>query len=112
MLSKGAVVATGHDLQLPSAFHAGANRIAVKVTDARDGWPVHRSLDVMAITLPVAVALLSSKKNKALSRRRVASCVFDPKRPYEVYPEQSVIGEKDACGAGMMANMTKPPNHL
>jgi len=105
MFSNGAVVATGHDLKLPSALHACANRIAVKVTDARDGRPFHQSVGIMAITLPLAIASLSSKKKKTMhNRHRAASWVFDPKSCYEVHSAERVIREKNACGVGMMAN--------
>eukprot|EP00442_Polarella_glacialis_P025036 CAMPEP_0115111738 /NCGR_PEP_ID=MMETSP0227-20121206/40225_1 /TAXON_ID=89957 /ORGANISM="Polarella glacialis, Strain CCMP 1383" /LENGTH=1764 /DNA_ID=CAMNT_0002511175 /DNA_START=62 /DNA_END=5358 /DNA_ORIENTATION=+ len=44
--------------------------------------------------------------------RRTAATVAKKARPgYPVYPVENVVGEKDACGVGMVANMTKPPSH-
>eukprot|EP00442_Polarella_glacialis_P025026 CAMPEP_0115070112 /NCGR_PEP_ID=MMETSP0227-20121206/12932_1 /TAXON_ID=89957 /ORGANISM="Polarella glacialis, Strain CCMP 1383" /LENGTH=1705 /DNA_ID=CAMNT_0002456589 /DNA_START=111 /DNA_END=5228 /DNA_ORIENTATION=- len=44
--------------------------------------------------------------------RRSAATIAKKARPsYPVYPVENVVGEKDACGVGMVANMEKPPSH-
>mmetsp|Transcript_49864 Transcript_49864/g.116540 ORF Transcript_49864/g.116540 Transcript_49864/m.116540 type:complete len:1693 (-) Transcript_49864:120-5198(-) len=47
--------------------------------------------------------------NSRRHRRRRAK--LQAKGKYDVYPAENVLGEKDACGVGMMANMEKPPSH-
>ena len=61
-----------------------------------------------ATSAVVSRAALRRKRRRGLP---TALRVFDAQRRYEVYPEERVVGEKDACGVGMMANMQKPPSH-
>eukprot|EP00930_Biecheleria_cincta_P021586 TRINITY_DN15957_c0_g1_i1.p1 TRINITY_DN15957_c0_g1~~TRINITY_DN15957_c0_g1_i1.p1 ORF type:complete len:1716 (-),score=368.55 TRINITY_DN15957_c0_g1_i1:367-5295(-) len=43
--------------------------------------------------------------------RRTAKALAKKASKWDVYPAEKVTGEKDACGVGMIANMSKPANH-
>jgi len=62
-----------------------------------------------ALAMGAAGGLVLAGNRRA--RRTAKALAKKVQGRHEVYPEAKVIGEKDACGVGMIANMDKPASH-
>jgi len=81
----------------PELVGAGAAADAAAAGVAHRGW---------SLAAAGGAALLAAGRGARRVRKALRKA-----RKYDVYPVENVLGEKDACGVGMIANLEKPPSH-
>jgi len=89
-----------------SYVESGSTPKARLETNALDPSTAISSSQKTLALLTIAGASLAVGNRRS---RRSQALLAKKARKYGVYPTENVVGEKDACGVGMIANMEQPP---